>query len=225
MPPVPEPGHVGEGGDAERPALVPVGGDERAEEVHLVLVSHPGVVQILEGIEEPGGGELRRPDRVEDREVRRLPFRDGMGQRLVQRRSRDGDDVDLDRSVGAVPDHPRPGAFLGHHHANLGLVGPPVEPMRVDERPTAPVPENDALLGELRQRAAHRCPADLVAVAELVLGGELSVPPVDAAEDLLQKHRLQLEVEGNRLVRIDRHQLSDRIRETDSTRGSESRSP
>ncbi len=85
LPAEPEAGNVGERGDAEGPAVVAVRGDERIEEVDLVLVTHPALVQVLERIEESGGGELRRPDRVEDREVGRLPFRDGMGQRLVQR--------------------------------------------------------------------------------------------------------------------------------------------
>ena len=134
------------------------------------------LVQVLECVEEPRRRELGRPDGVEHGEVGRLSFRDRVGQRLVQPRSRDGDDVNLDRSLGAVPDHPRPRAFLGHDDADLGLIGSPAEPVRVHERPAPPVPEDHAFLGELRERAAHRRPADLVAVAELVLGRELSVP-------------------------------------------------
>ena len=62
-----------------------------------MLVAHPGLVQILERVEEAGRRELGRPDGVEDGEVGRLPLGDGVGQRLVERRSRDGDDVDLHR--------------------------------------------------------------------------------------------------------------------------------
>ena len=82
--PVPEPGDVRERGDAEGATLVPVRGDERVEEVHLVLVAHPVLVQILERVQEARRRELGRPDGVEDGEVGRLTFRDGMGECLVK---------------------------------------------------------------------------------------------------------------------------------------------
>ena len=67
---------------------------------------------------------------------------------------RDTVTMSTDVPSARVPDHLRPGALLGHDDANLGLVGTPTQPVRVDERPTAPVPQDHALLGELRQRAA-----------------------------------------------------------------------
>ena len=68
---VPDPRDGAERGDAERAAAGAIRRDQRLEEVDLVLVAHPVLVEILERVEEPGRGELRDPDRIEDREIGR----------------------------------------------------------------------------------------------------------------------------------------------------------
>ena len=74
--------------------------------------------------------------------------------------------------------------------------------------------QDHALVGELRERAAHRGPAELVAIAELVLGRQpVGGGRVVTAQDLFEEQRLQLEVERNRLLRIDRHGVLDRSTE------------
>ena len=82
---IPEPGDVRERRDAEGPAVVPVHAHERSEEVDLVLVADPALVQLLERVDEAGSGELGSPDVVEERDVGRQPFGDGVRERVVQR--------------------------------------------------------------------------------------------------------------------------------------------
>jgi glycogen debranching enzyme len=65
--------------------------------------------------------------------------------------------------------------------------------------------EKHTLVGELRERTAHGRPADAVLLAELVLGGETVIRAVATTEDLLEEERLQLVVERDRLLGIDRH--------------------
>ena len=176
---VPEPRDVGERGDAERPPVVPVRGDESIEEVDLVLVAYPLLVEILERIEKARGCELGGPDRVEHGKVGRLTLGDRMRQRLVECGSGHGDDVHLDLRGRAFPDHPRPRPFLRNHDPDLRLVGTSSQPVRVDERAATPMAQDHPFLGELRERAAHRRAADPVAVTQLVLGRQLAVPSVE----------------------------------------------
>jgi len=65
------------------------------------------------------------------------------------------------------------------------------------------VAEDHALVGELREGAADGCPADVVLLAELVLGRQAVTRAVAPAEDLLEEQGLELEVERDRLCRID----------------------
>src|SRR5215218_4170379 len=51
--------------DRERPPLGPAGQHQRGQEVVLVLPADPALVQLLQWGQEPGGGELGHPDRVE----------------------------------------------------------------------------------------------------------------------------------------------------------------
>ena len=209
---VPEPARVGKRRDAESLALVPVRPHERLEEVDLVLVAHPVLVHLLECVDEPGGRELGRPHGVEHCQIRREALGDRVRERLMERLERHLDDADLVSVAGGIPNHPCPRAFRRHDHPDLGLVGSAAEPVWIDERPSPPVTEDDALVSELRERPAHRGSAELVTRAELVLGRQ---PVVRAAvmttQDLLQEERLQLEVEGDRLLRIDRHRVLDRF--------------
>ena len=75
----------------------------------------------------------------------------------------------LPRARG-LSDHPRPGPFRRDDHADLRLIGSAAQPVGVDERAAPPVPENHALVGQLRERPRHGRPADPVPLAELVLG-------------------------------------------------------
>jgi hypothetical protein len=155
-------------------------------------------------VQEAVDGELRDPDRIEDGKVGGLPVGDRMGQRLVERRQRHGHEVDLNVVRSGVVDELAPGAF-GDDDAHLGLVGAPAQPVRIHERPAATVAEDHAFVRELREGAAHGRPADPVLVAELVFGRETVARAVAAAENLLQEERLQLVVERDRLLGIDRH--------------------
>jgi hypothetical protein len=69
------------------------------------------------------------------------------------------------------------------------------------------MPQDHALLGELGESPADRRSADRVALAELVLGREPLAGAVGAGQDLLQQKRLQLEVERDRLARVDQRCL------------------
>ena len=155
-------------------------------------------------MQEPVHGEFRDPDRVEDGKIGRLPVRNRVGQRLVQRREGNRDQVDLDVVGGGVADQLSPRAFRDDD-AHLRLVGAAAQPVRVDERPAAPMAQDDPFLGELRERAGHGCSADPILLAELVLGGEPVAGAVPTAENLLEEERLQLVVERDRLLGIDRH--------------------
>jgi hypothetical protein len=185
-PPVPESGDVRERRDTERLPVVAICLHERLEEVALVLVSEPLGVEILEREEETVDRELGDPHRVEDREIRRLPFRDRMCQDLVQGRKRDGDKVDLNLLGGGVEDQLSPWP-LGDYDAHLGLVRPAAKPVRVHKCSAPSVPEYDPLLGELRQGTADGCPRDRILLAELMLGRKPIRRPVTTAEDLLEK--------------------------------------
>ncbi len=155
-----------------------------------MLVAYPHLVHLLEGVDEPGGRELGRPDGVQHCQVRGQALGDRVRERLMERLEGDLDDADLVSVAGGIPDHPRPWAFCRHDDADLGLVRSATEPVRIDERPSPPVAEDHPLVCELRERAAHRSPAELVPVAELVLGRQPVVrAAVVATQDLLQKKR------------------------------------
>jgi hypothetical protein len=68
----------------------------------------------------------------------------------------------------------------------------------VHERTAPPVPENHALVGQLRERPCHGRSTDPIPIAELVLGRKPLFAVVPAAEDLFEEERLQLEVERDR---------------------------
>ena len=187
-----------------RASLVPVGSHQRLEEVVHPLTAHPLRIEILEGVQEAVDSELGNPHRVENGEVRCLSVRHRVRQCLMQCRERHGEEVHLDIVVGGVKDQLPPRAFRDDD-PNLGLVWTAAEPVRVDERAAAPVANDDPFLGELRQSAADRRPADSELLTELVLGREAVNRPVAAAQDLLQEERLELVVERDWLLGIDRH--------------------
>ncbi len=214
-PAVPEPARVGEGRDAEGLALVAVRPHERLEKVDLVLLPYPVLAQLLQRVDETGGRELGSPDRVDHGQVRRLALGNGMREGLMQRLARDLDDADLSSRPGCIADHPRPGTLGRDDDADLGLIRSTAEPVGIDERAAATVAKDHALVRELGERTSHRRATELVARAQLVLGRKAIVgATVVPAQDLLQKQRLQLEVERNRLLGIDRHRVLDRVRES-----------
>ena len=169
-----------------------------------MLVPEPILIEVVELAQKAVGGELRDPDGVEYREIRRLPLGDCMRQDLMERPQRHRDQVDLKlvRSGVAEEISPRP---LRDDDSNLRLIRPPREPMRIDEGSPPPMTEDDALICELRQRAADRRSADRVLVAQLVLGRQAGLRAVATAENLLEEQRLELVVDRDRLRVINRH--------------------
>jgi hypothetical protein len=145
---VPEPGDVGERRDPVGASRVAVRRNERLQEIAHPFAPHPFLVEVLEAVEETVDRELRDPDRVEDGQVGRLPVGDRVGQRLVQRGQRHRDEVDLDVVRGRVTDQLPPWP-LGDGDPHFGLVRATAQPVRIDERPPAAVPEDDALICEL----------------------------------------------------------------------------
>ena len=201
-PPVPEPGDVGDGGDSERAGLIAAGCDERLEEVGLELLANPPLVQLLEGEEEACACELGDPHGVDDGEIRGLSFRHRVRDDPVEVGSWDRDDVDLDVVRSCLADHGSP-RTLRDDDAYLPQARATRDPVRVDERAAPPVPQHHALLGELGESADSRRSADAEALAELVLRRQPVSWAVLPAQDRLQEERLQLEVEGDRLLSVD----------------------
>ena len=110
--------------------------------------------------------------RAESRTARsgRLPLGDGMRQGLVERLPGALDDADLVVAPRGVSNHPRPRPLGRHDDANLGLTGPAAEPVGIDERASAAMTKDHALVRESGERTAHRRATELVARAQLVLG-------------------------------------------------------
>jgi hypothetical protein len=67
------------------------------------------------------------------------------------------------------------------------------------------MPQDHTLLHQLRESPVDRSPADTVSGAQLVLGRKALPGSVATAQDLLQQQRLELEVDRDRLLRIDCH--------------------
>ena len=135
-----------------------------------MLVPDPALIEVLERVDEARLGELGKPHRVQEREVGRLALGHGVRQELVECRPRNRHDADADRGRGGSrADHGLPRPFRDDD-AHLGPVVRTPEPVWVDERPVATLPNEHAFLGELGERAADRRPADPVAATQLVLG-------------------------------------------------------
>ena len=98
-----------------------------------MLASDPRLVEVLERVEEAGRGEFRSPDGIDDREVGRDAFGNGVRQHLVQRRTGNLHDADPLRVAGGIPDHLRPWPFRRDHDPNLGLIRPSAQPVRIHE--------------------------------------------------------------------------------------------
>jgi hypothetical protein len=199
---VPEPGDVGLGLHRVPPALEGVGLDERVDHVGEVVVVQPAGIEVVERAEEPGGGELGDPDRVEQGDVRGSAFGHGVDENVMQILQLDGGDAQRGLRRTGVPHQALPRPF-GHDDPELGATPVALDPVWVDEAAVSPLPEDRALLGELGQRSVHRRPADVEAGTQLVLGGKLAVRPVLAAEDLLQQQGLELDIDRQRLVWVD----------------------
>ena len=183
-----------------------------------MLVPDPVLVEVFERVEEAGRRELGRPDGVDHGEVRRDALGHRMSEHLMEGFAWNREDADLVVLPRRVADHVRPRAFRRDDDADLRLIGSAAQPVRVHERPAAPVAQDDPFLGELGERAGHGCPADPVPIAQLVLGRQTVLRPVAPAEDLLQKQRLELEVDRDRLCRIDRHPSPQRPHSTGARR-------
>ena len=203
-PPIPEAGHVGLRVDGEGAPLGTAGQHQRRQEVVLVLPGDPALVQLLQWRQEPGGGELGHPDRVEDGQVGTEALGDRVGQGLVELMQLHRGHAEPRVGRRGPSDQPLPGP-LRDDHPQLRAAPVPVHPVRVHERPPPAVADDHPLGGQLRQRPGHRRPADPVPFAQLVLGGEPPIQPVAAFQDLLEQQRLELEVDRYGQLRIDGH--------------------
>jgi hypothetical protein len=66
------------------------------------------------------------------------------------------------------------------------------------------MPEDGAILSQFGQRPVNRGTADAILRAELVLCGQLVPRAIPAAQDFLEQKRLELDIDRQRLVGVDR---------------------
>ena len=87
-----------------------------------------------------------------------------------------------------------------HEHPYLSRIRSAGQPVRVHERAVPAAAEHHALGGQVGQRMSDRSPAQAEPLAQLMLGGQATVRPVDAAQDLLGEQGLELVVDRDWLA-------------------------